>query len=120
MQKNLSCTRCEKNCTLSVVWYGEELTSVTGHQCPVGVDFARSQLVVTKSVVSTSVRVENGLPPLLAVRTDRPVDKAKTIEIIREAGRMRLKAPIRNGQVVARNIAGSGADLVAVKAAEVL
>ena len=120
MQKTLPCPKCEKACLLSVVWYGEELTSVTGHLCPVGVEYARSQVVVTLSTVSTSVRVEGGTTGLVPVRTHRPVDKSKTIEIIREAGKVSVKAPIRNGQVVVRNVAGAGADLVAIKAVEAL
>lgn len=119
MQKAFACTKCEKNCSLSVVWYGNEITSVTGHQCPLGLDFARSQVIVEKAVVSTTIRVEGAIMPLLPVRTDKPVDKSRTLELIREAGKLVVKAPVRNGQVVARNFCNSGADLVAIKAAEV-
>ena len=120
MMRNLACTKCAKYCQIEVSWSGDQITFVRGHQCPIGLEWASSQVVDTKRVVTTSVRVENSPYPMIPVRTSRPVEKAKSLEVIREAGKLSLKAPIRCGQVIARNIAGTNADLIAVKEAQAL
>ena len=52
--------------------------------------------------------------PVLSVRTDRPVEKAELFRVMRAIKRIRVKGPVRPGQVIQKNIAGTGADLVAV------
>lgn len=114
------CSKCPKYCQVEVSWQGNQIISLRGHQCPVGAEWATAQVVDTKAMVTTSVRVEGSNFPMIPVRTSRPVEKTKSMEVIKEAGKLVLKAPVRAGQVVHRNIAGTGADLLAVKEAQLV
>ena len=49
----------------------------------------------------------------VSVRTDRPVDKADIFKVMKDVKRITAETPVVPGQVVASDIAGTGADLVA-------
>ena len=64
-------------------------------------------------MLTTVVKTDCADMPLLSVRTDRPVDKDDLFVIIKAVKRIWVKGPIAPGQVIAENIAGTGANLIA-------
>jgi len=49
----------------------------------------------------------------LPVRTSEPVPKEKIKEVINQLKGLTVKAPVRRGDVILRNVAGTGADIIA-------
>ena len=49
----------------------------------------------------------------VSVRTDKPIDKADIFKVMKAVKRIKVETPVAPGQVVASDIAGTGADLVA-------
>lgn len=113
-----TCPRCEKACSLQIDFQGNELLAVNGHRCPVGIEFAESLFGPPHKIVSVSVSVKGGVYPSVMARTARKIPPDKSMEVIREANRLVVEAPIRTGQVLARNVAGTGSELIAVRDVE--
>lgn len=111
-----TCPRCEKACSLQIDHQGQEIFSIRGHRCPVGVEFAQSLFGPPPKTVTASVRVKGGVYPSVPARTSRQVAADLVTKILHEANRLEVEAPVRVGQVLARNIAHSGADLIAARA----
>lgn len=107
---NMICTICPKGCIMQVK---TDPFSVSGNQCEKGQSFAKQELESPKRVLTTVVKLEGSSHPVLSVRTDRPIHKADQFKVMRAVKKICIKAPVSVGQVVAENIAGTGADLIA-------
>lgn len=114
-QGNMLCTVCPKGCVMQVE---TAPFSVSGNQCEKGETFARQELENPKRVLTTVVKTENPRIPLVSVRTDRAIDKSRLFQVMKAVKKITVVGPVRPGQVVARDIAGSGADLVATWSVE--
>ncbi|MBC8530935.1 DUF1667 domain-containing protein [Gehongia tenuis] len=108
------CIMCPIGCQLTVENHGEEL-KVSGQGCPRGEVYAKDEITLPKRVLTTSVPVLGGDMPLLSVKTERAVPKMKLGEILRELRGIAVKAPVRVGDVVLKNAAGTGVDVVATR-----
>ncbi|MGN0703874.1 MAG: DUF1667 domain-containing protein [Lentihominibacter sp.] len=106
-QGNMICTVCPKGCIMQV----ERVPfAVSGNQCDRGESFAKQELESPKRVVTAIVKAGDST---VSVRTDRPIDKADIFKVMKAVKRITAATPVVPGQVVASDIAGTGADLVA-------
>lgn len=110
---NLICIGCPKGCHLQVD--EENGYTVTGNACDVGEEYGRTELMNPTRVLTSTVRVEGGLYDRCPVKTSAPVPKKELFHIMRLLDGVTLKAPVKAGDVVLKNAAGSGADIVATK-----
>lgn len=109
------CTICEKRCRITMKIDGNRITDLQGHQCYQGIGFANDFLKASLKTISTSVVLKNHSSRMLPVRTSRPVRSSYSMAILKESRNILVDAPVRYGQVVAKNIAGSGAELISLK-----
>ena len=63
--------------------------------------------------VTSLVAVAGGEHPLCPVKTAQAVPKAKIPEVLKARRSLRVQAPVAIGDVLMRDIAGTGVDLVA-------
>ena len=107
---NMVCTVCPKGCMMQV---NIDPFSVLGNDCQRGVEFARSEMSDPKRIVTTIVKVDGGLHPVLSVKTNGFVGKKDMGKIIEHAKTIRCNVPVSVGDVVSKNVAGLNIDLVA-------
>ena len=113
-RKELICTVCPMGCRITVTGEGESIASVTGNTCARGDGYARSEFVRPMRLL-TSVARTQGRPdtPLLAVRSDRPLPKDCQFACIEAIRGLTLSAPVRRGDVLIADVAGTGANIIA-------
>ena len=99
MKRDLTCIICPLSCRIEVEVNGE--LKVTGYKCPRGREWAIQEVLNPKRVVITVLKVEGGDLPVVSVKTD-PLPKEEIPTLMRELARVRLRAPIEVGQVVAQ------------------
>lgn len=107
MEKQMICIMCPMGCNLTVKKEGEEIV-VTGNGCNRGVIFAKEELSCPKRIVTTSVKTKNGPK---ACKTTIPIPKNLVFQCVQEIEKLRLD-DAKFGQVVIRNVLGTGADVV--------
>ena len=112
MTKSITCTRCPMGCTLTVTEKSGVLT-VTGQGGPRGEEYGRSEYTCPVRTLTTTVLVTGSVELLLPVRTNRPIPKEKLFDCMETVRNLRVAAPVRAGQVLLENIAGTGVDLIA-------
>ena len=117
-QEELICIGCPMGCNLTVSEENGEFT-VTGNTCPRGVDYAKKELTDPRRTVTSSVRVTGGAAVMVPVKTATDIPKGKIEECMREIHQLTATAPVRIGDVLCENIAGTGVALVATKNVEV-
>lgn len=113
MKKNLICVSCPLGCPIEVEIENGEVVSVTGNTCKRGDAYARAEITNPVRSLTTSVKVENGLHPVVPVKSSGPVPKDKMFDCMKEINSITVKAPVKIGDVVIENILGLGVDIVA-------
>lgn len=115
MEKKLICVSCPVGCEILVKTEGDKVVEITGNQCPRGETYARQETIAPMRVLPTSVKVRNGEWPLVSVKTDRPVPKHLIAEIMELVRALAVEAPVDIGQVIAEDLLGTDAHLVATR-----
>ena len=115
-QVELTCICCPMGCQLTAQMEGEKVVSVSGNSCRNGDQYARKELTNPTRIVTSTVRVLGGSAPVVSVKTAGDIPKGKISACIRALKDLTAEAPVRLGQVLAEDIAGTGVAIVATKA----
>lgn len=116
--KDLTCIACPMGCRIRAQSDASGEVTVENAACKRGITYGTQEFTCPMRMVTSSATVENGVRPLCAVKTRDAVPKeaiASVLEAIRHA---RPAAPIRIGQVIVANAAGTGVDVVATAACD--
>jgi CxxC motif-containing protein len=115
MKQELICISCPLGCQIEVEYEKDKILSVKGNTCKRGEAYAQQEVFNPERIVTSTVKIEGASIPLLPVKTDGPVPKDKTFEVMEEIFKKKAKAPIKAGDVIIKNILGFGVNLVATK-----
>ena len=106
------CVACPHGCRLEATRKdGEILISNAG--CKRGQEYAINEITDPRRMVATTVRIQQGIHPLLPVYTSEPFPKGRVTELLREIRKIEITAPVKMGQVVLENALGTGIDVIA-------
>ncbi|NLZ75036.1 MAG: DUF1667 domain-containing protein [Erysipelotrichia bacterium] len=109
----LICIGCPKGCKLLVDENNDH--SVTGHSCQIGVEYGRNEVLNPTRVLTTIVKIENGIHNCLPVKSSKPLPKNKLIEASRFLKDIVVKSPVKTNQVIVKNILDTGIDIIATR-----
>ena len=115
MNRSLTCIICPNGCEMDVTYEGTQVISVNGNQCPRGVIYAKNEITHPMRTISSSVKVLGGTDPLVSVRLNSPIPKARIMEVMKEIQKCTVEAPVKIGDVVIRNVLGLGCDVIVTK-----
>lgn len=111
-ETKIICVACPKGCRLKVSRDGETFV-VSEQGCKRGEQYARQEMTDPRRMVATTVKINNGMHPLLPVYTATPFPKAKIRQLLDELRKIYLNPPIGAGEVVMKNALNTGIDVVA-------
>lgn len=110
--RELTCIRCPIGCQIKVTLENGEVRSVTGNSCPRGEEYAISEVTHPARTVTSLVKLQGGSRPVVSVKTASDVPKDRMMDVVRDLKDITLKAPVRIGDIAAKNIAGTGVDVI--------
>lgn len=113
--RDLTCIGCPLGCSLKVTMENGEVTSVTGNTCPRGDAYARKEVTNPTRIVTSTVRVVGGVAPMVSCKTESDIPKGKIFDITKELEKVDFPAPVKIGDVLLENVAGTGVSVVATK-----
>lgn len=108
-----TCINCPLSCSLELSEQEGKVLEVTGQSCNVGRKYAEQEFTDARRVVTTTVAVQDGTLRLLPVRTVGPIPKRLVIEAARTLADVIVEAPVKVGEVVLKDILGTGVDVIA-------
>lgn len=114
-EQEVTCIICPIGCKILVRTDGIEFEVLGGNKCKKGIEYARNEALDPRRMLTTSVLVKNGDWPLVSVKSSKPVPKQKVFSVLEEIKRINVKAPVKSGQVILRNVAETGIDIIATK-----
>ena len=112
---NLICIGCPLGCPLTVEMEGKEVKNVTGNTCPRGVAYAQKELTNPTRIVTSTVRVKGGKLAMVSVKTQNDIPKGKIFDCVKALKDVELTAPVKIGDIVLENVAGTGVNVIATK-----
>jgi len=115
MKKNLICIACPMGCDLEVTHSPEKIIDVQGNTCKRGITYAETEIFHPERIVTTTVRVKGAEIEFVPVKTEKTIPKKLTHSIIKRASGVTLKAPVKVGDIVVKNILNSGVNLIATR-----
>lgn len=114
--RELTCISCPLGCALRVeVDENGKAVSVSGNTCKRGEEYGRREVTAPVRTVTSTVKVEGGSAPVAPVRTKGDIPKGKIFDCMEEIRHARVTAPVRLGDAVIKNVAGTGVDVVATR-----
>lgn len=113
MKKEMVCIRCPKGCNMMVEYEGTKVLKVTGNSCSKGEAYAFDEITKPVRIVTSTVKVLNGELPVVPVKTSKAIRRHLIFDVMKEIYKAEVKAPVKEGQIIIKNPAKSGADIVA-------
>lgn len=114
-KRELICIGCPLGCMVTVEMDGGEVISVKGHTCKRGEDYARKEVTNPTRIVTSTVRVTGGHLDMVSVKTKNDIPKGKIFDCVKALKDVCVEAPVHIGDVIVKNVAGTGVDMVATK-----
>lgn len=114
-ERNITCIVCPIGCKILIKTDGTQFEIVEGNKCKRGIEYARSEALDPRRMLTTSVLVNDGEWPLASVKSSKPIPKEKLFSVLKEIGGTAVKAPVNSGQIIIKNTANTGIDIVATK-----
>ena len=110
---NLICIGCPLGCPLTVEMEGSEVKAVSGNTCPRGDAYARKEMTNPTRIVTSTVRVAGGRLAMVSVKTASDIPKGKIFDCVKALKDVEVKAPVKIGDVIVENVAGTGVNIIA-------
>lgn len=111
----LTCIGCPLGCPLNVMLKGNEVTKITGNTCPKGAIYAKKEVTNPTRIVTTTIRVNGGTCCVVNVKTETDIPKNKVFDCMESLKGVEIVAPVKIGDVVFADVAGTGVNVVAAR-----
>ena len=96
---NLTCIGCPMGCPLTVTMENGEVKDVTN----------------PTRIVTSTVICEGGKIDAVSVKTKSDIPKGKIFDVCRALKGVAVPAPVKIGDVIIKDVAGTGVDIIATK-----
>ncbi len=113
----LICIGCPMGCPMTVTMENGEVLSVKGNTCKRGDIYARKEVTAPTRIVTSTVRIKESKTGAVTVpcKTKQDIPKGKIFEIMEALAAVTAAAPVRIGDVLLKDVAGTGVDVIATK-----
>lgn len=113
-----TCINCPMGCTIRVGTEDDEIISISGHDCKAGEKYVKAELKNPTRVLTSTVKVKNGVLPRVPVKSDRELPKKDILKCVRRLDEVQVQAPLDIHTTVVENILGTGADIITTRPLE--
>lgn len=94
------CSICPKSCRITIRENGEIINAM----CEKGEAEAKNELASPRRVLTTTVKTTFGNMPVVAVKTDRSIEKKDVAEVMKIVNRIVVNHLLTLGEVVYENV----------------
>lgn len=114
-KKHFTCVICPIGCEIDVEVENGSIVSMEGNKCKKSEEFVQQELIEPMRVLTSTARVRGAKWAMVPVRSDKAIPKRLFFQVMRELANIELRAPVKLAQVVIKDVAGTGANIVATR-----
>ena len=111
----LTCINCPMGCELELEIKDGKIHNITGNRCPSGEEYAEEEFYNPTRILTTTIRVNNGILAVVPVKSSKPIPKKYLEKAMMVIAKKEIKAPVKIEEVLIKNILDTGADIVATR-----
>ena len=112
------CICCPLGCHLTVDDSDKNNIIVIGNTCPRGAKYGKDEVLNPTRMVTSSVKVTDGIERVVSVKTSEPIPKGLIFDSLKELKKVNMIAPVSIGDVVIKNVLNTGVDFIATRNVE--
>ncbi len=117
-ERILTCIGCPQGCQLKIKLDGKKVLGMEGNNCKVGEKYGAKEVVSPERTVTSTVRLDSRRLRRLPVRTKTDIPKDKMAECMKELNCLEAHVPVHRGDIILKDVAGTGVDVIATRDAE--
>lgn len=110
-----TCINCPMGCTIEAVSRDEEIVEIEGNICKAGEKYVESELKNPTRVLTSTVKVKNGVLPRVPVKSEGELPKGKVQESVKKLDDIELEAPVNIRETVIENINDTEVNIVTTR-----
>ena len=115
-EQKFICIMCPLGCEVTVKLDEKgEIRETVGAKCKKGEKYSAEELKNPTRILTSTAAIEDALHARLPVRTSAPVPKNKIFECMKEISKIKVKAPIKIGDKIIKNILKLNIDVIATR-----
>jgi CxxC motif-containing protein len=112
-ETKIICIMCPLACQVTVTVDDKgNIRSVTGNSCEQGEKYVIAECQFPGRILTTTLLTEGSSQKLLPVRTNKPVLRARLMNVMYSLSQIRVKPPVKMGQIIVSDINKLGVDVV--------
>lgn len=119
MEKKFTCVVCPIGCELNVKYdesnLSEDSIEVSGNTCPRGAKYAKTELIHPERTLTSIIRTDSSILPMLPVKTSSPIPKEKLFDAMKLLNSLSASVPISAGDILYKDFICEGINLVACR-----
>ena len=109
---NFTCIVCPMSCQIELIEEDDKILEVKGNGCKQGEEYVTEEFTNPVRMLTTTIPVQEGRIAMLPVRSERPVPKNLLRRCMKELSKVRVKAPVRCGDIIYENILDTGVSII--------
>lgn len=113
--REMICILCPRGCRIKVTKAEDGTIKVENNYCPRGITYGETEVTNPVRMITSTVFITSSTHKLLPVVTNSPIPKGLIFDIMAEINKVHVKAPIKRGDVIIKNVLNTGSDIVASK-----
>lgn len=115
-EESIICIGCPMGCEIRLtIGDNGEIIEVSGNRCKEGKKYAPEEYKNPVRILTATVQVEGSSQRLLPVRTSKSILRKLFLQSMPVLAKVRVKPPIKIGQVVVPNLLNTGIDVLATR-----
>lgn len=118
MKKEIICIVCPVGCHLLVGQDRNKELTVSGNKCPRGEVYGKDEILNPQRTVTAVAKINSLKIGFVPVKTDKPIPKALTNKLLSEIYRKKVELPVKRGEYLMENFAGTGANVIFTRTVE--
>ncbi len=115
IDRELICISCPSGCHIRVQGKDYDNLTVSGNRCKYGEIYGIEEVRDPRRVLPTTVAIDNAVFSRLPVKTNAAIPKPLLMPAMDVIRQIRVKAPIKIGDVIVPNLLDTGIDVVATR-----
>lgn len=114
-KRELTCIGCPLGCAITVTLQDGAILDITGNTCKRGKTYAQKEVTNPTRIVTTTVQLRGSRTGarVVSCKTAQDIPKDKIFAVVAALKQVCAQAPVRLGDVLLHDVAGTGVDVVA-------
>jgi CxxC motif-containing protein len=118
MAVTYTCIVCPVSCRITVTDEPGQELKIEGYTCKRGLEFAKNEHTNPQRILTTTVKLKSLRLRRLPVISSGEIPKTELRAALKDLYDVEITAPVRAGDVIYKDIRGTGIDVVAARSAD--